>query len=94
VIKESSGDQELNDMLVQYIQVILLRALNDKINEKSIIDKLTDLLTDKKLMDSVELSVTEVVTKEHFKEIVGTSAVDAVSIALKKKYPNSFGLLV
>jgi hypothetical protein len=93
IIEESTNDKELNEMLIVFIQNILMSVLNDKINEKSIIDKLIEIITNKQITDSMELSITDVVNREKFKKEVGTSAIDAMTVGLKKKYPNSYGLL-
>ena len=71
-----------------------MNALSEPVNEKFIKDKVIELLIAPDVMDSVSNSLIDVVKREDLKKIIGDSAVDAVSLAIRKHYPKSFGLFV
>lgn len=94
LLKDFTQDPDMNKILVEFISVTLMNALNEPVNERFIKDKVVELLTSNDVMDSVSISLMEVVKREDLKKVIGDSAIETLTAAIKKNYPRSFGLMV
>jgi len=80
-------DQEIEKILVDFISQTFMNALNQPINEKYIKDKIVELVTSESVMDSITESLKVVATRDDIKKVLGDSAIESISLAVKDKYP-------
>lgn len=94
LLDELTKDDAIKKLLVEFIGKTFMDALNEPVNDKYIKDKVIELLTAPAIMDAVSIALMDVVQREDLKKTIGDSAIIALTTAIKKNYPRSYGKLV
>ena len=94
ILKEVVVDEAIEKIIVDYLSKVAMASLDTPVNSEYIRDKVIETITSSEVMESVTASLIEVIERDSVKKIIGDNAIDALSQALKKHFPKSFGLMV
>lgn len=87
-------NQEMEEQLNTYVSRVLMTTLDQPVNETTIRNKVTQILTSDDIINSVSNSLIAVSNKEEFKTQVATNLVSAVMKAIKDYFPNSISYVL
>lgn len=80
-----SEDDKIKQIIIEFTNTTLLAAINDPVNERSVIDEVTKLLTCDEIKTAVKKSLIDVAQQDDLKKAVGDNTISAVQSAIGRK---------